>query len=88
MGLVADGNNLGLGIGDAAGVKLLTADAVDNMSFWISNSWLRHRADDVDLVIFPWLISSIDINNVVSVVQPEHRVGSVPVNVVDLAGGH
>jgi len=83
--LVADGHNLGFGIGDPAGVELLFADTVDNMRLWVSDSCFGERANDVHLVIFPGLVAGVDVHNVVRVVQPEHGIGPVPVNVVNFA---
>ena len=84
MWLVADGNNRWLRIGDAAGVKLFTADAVDDMPLRVLDARLGDGANDVGLVIFPRFVTNVDINNVVGVVKPEHRVGSIPVDVVNL----
>ena len=86
MWLVADGNNRWLRIGDAAGVKLFTADAVDDMTLRVLDARLGDGANDVGLVIFPRFVTNVDINNVVGVVQPEHRVGLIPVDVVKLLG--
>ena len=84
--LVANGNNCRLGIGDSARVKLLTADAVDDVLFRVLDAGFGDWADDVDLVIFPGFIADIDVNNVIGVVDSEHGVGLVPVDVVELFG--
>ena len=83
MGFAANGNNGRLGICNAAGFIFFTADTVDNMSFRVSDSGFGDRANNVDLVIFPGKISSIDIHDVIGVVQAEHGIGSVPVDVVN-----
>ena len=84
--LVANGNNCWLGIGDSARVKLLTADAVDDVFFRVLDAGLGDWADDVDLVILPGFIANIDVDNVIGVVNSEHGVGLVPVDVVKLLG--
>lgn len=54
MWLAANGNDDGLGIGDATRIKLFAADTVDDMPLWLVCAMLRYRTDDVDLVIFAW----------------------------------
>ena len=44
-----------------------------------------YRADDVDLVILPGFVATIDINDVVSVVNPKDWVCCVPVDIVALS---
>ena len=83
VGFAADGNDLRLGIGDATRIKLFTADTVDDMPLGHSNVRLRHRANDVDLVIFARKIASIYVNDVIGVVQPKHGIGLVPMNIVN-----
>ena len=85
VGFAAHGNNLRLGIGDATRIKLFTADTVDDMPLGHSDVRLRHRANDVDLVVFPRKIAGIHINDVIGVVQPKHRIGFVPMNIVNFA---
>jgi len=84
VGLVADGNDGWLRVGDAAGVKLLTADTVDDVLLGVLDAGLGGGADDVGLVVLPWFIASVDVDDVVGVVNPEHGVSLVPVNVVKL----
>ena len=86
MRLVADGHDGRLGVGDAARVKLLPADTVDDVLLRVLDARLGDGADDVGLVVLPRLVADIDINDVIGVVQPEHRVGLVPVDVVQLLG--
>ena len=86
VGRVTDGHDLGLGVGDATRVKLLAADAVDNVGLRELGARLGHRADDVDLVVLPGQVAGVDVHNVVGVVQPEHGVVLVPVDVVQLLG--
>jgi len=45
------------------------------------------RTDDVDLVVFPRLVAPVDVDDVVSVIDPEDGVGRVPVDKVRLANG-
>ncbi len=45
------------------------------------------RTHNVDLVILPGLVALVDVDDVVSVVDAEDGVGSVPVDVVALSGG-
>ena len=86
MRLVANSNNGRLGVGDAAGVKLLTAHTVDDVLLGVLDAGLGGGADDVGLVVFPWFVAGVDIDDVVGVVNAEHGVGLVPVNVVKLLG--
>ncbi len=86
MRLVADGNNCWLRIGDTARVKLFAADTVDDVLLRVLDARLGDGADDVGLVVFPGFIADVDINNVIGVVEPKHRVGFIPVNVMKLLG--
>ena len=92
MGLVANGNNSRIGIGDPAGVVLLLADAVDDIRFDIVRMGSRpiDGANNVDLIVLPRLVTAIDVNNVIGIVDPKDWVCSVPVNVVALpqSSGH
>lgn len=90
MGFAANGHHRWFGISDAARFVFFAADTVDDMPFGVSNGGsAADRANDVDLVVFPGKIASIDIHNVIGIVQAEHGVGSVPVDVVNfLALGH
>ena len=86
MGLVANGNNSRIGIGDPAGVVLLLADAVDDIRFDIVRMGSRpiDGANNVDLIVLPRLVTAVDVNNVIGIVDPKDWVCSVPVNVVAL----
>ena len=89
MGFAANGHHRRLGISDAARFVFFAADTIDDMPFGVSIGSTANRANDVDLVVFPGKIASIDIHNVIGIVQAEHGVGSVPVDVVNfLALGH
>ena len=84
MGFAANGHHRWFGISDAARFVFFAADTVDDMPFGVSNGGsTADRANDVDLVVFPGKIASIDIHNVIGIVQAEHGVGSVPVDVVN-----
>ena len=89
MGFAANSHHRRLGISDAARFVFFAADTIDDMPFGVSIGSAADRANDVDLVVFPGKIASIDIHNVIGIVQAEHGVGSVPVDVVNfLALGH
>ena len=83
MGLAANSHNFRFRIGDPARIILFPTDTVDNMPFWVASARLGHGANQVDLVIFPGLVANVDIDHVISVVKPEERIGSIPVNVVN-----
>ena len=85
---VTDGHDSGLGVGDPAGLVLFLADTVDDMLLWVAGARLGDRADQVDLVIFPGQVAFVDVHNVVCVVNAEHGVVPVPVDVVDVLGLH
>ena len=84
MWLIADGNNLWFRIGYSARIEFFTAYAIDDMLFGISGSWFGYWADDIGLVVFPWKITFIDINNVVGVVKSKHWIISIPMNIMQL----
>ena len=84
MGFAANGHHRWFGISDAARFVFFAADTVDDMPFGVSNGGsAADRANNVDLVVFPGKIASIDIHNMIGIVQAEHGVGSVPVDVVN-----
>ena len=87
MGFAANSHHRWLGISDAARFVFFAADTIDDMPFGVSIGSTANRANDVDLVVFPGKIAGIDINDVIGIVQAEHGVVSVPVDVVDLLGG-
>ncbi len=88
--LGALGNDAGVGVGDAAGVKLLLVHAVYDVGLngLGPGTPLIERADDVDLVILPRLVALIHINDVIRVVYSEDGIARVPVHVVVLAHRH
>ena len=83
MGFAANGHHRWLGISDAARFVFFAADTVDDMPFRVSVASSADRANDVDLVVFPGKVSSIDIHDMIGIVQAEHGIGSVPMDVVD-----
>ena len=46
----------------------------------------RHRADDVQLVVLKGQVAWVHVHDVVGVVDPEYRVGAVPVKAVHSNG--
>ena len=86
MGLTANGHNFRFRIGDPARIILFPTDTVDDMPFWVASARLGHGANQVDLVIFPGLVADVDIHHMIGIVQPEHGVGSVPVDIMNFSG--
>ena len=88
--LVALGDHSRVGVGDPARVELLLADTVDDVPLNVLPSGTSpvQGTDYIDLVILPWLVAVVDIDDVVCVVYAEDRIGSVPVHVVVLPGRH
>ena len=82
MRLIADGNNLWFGISYSARIEFFAAYAIDDMLFWVSSSWFGYWADDICLIVFPWKVALIDINNVVGVVKSKHWIISIPMNIM------
>ena len=80
--LVADGHNLGLGVGHSAALEFLLGHAVHNV-------FLQGvvGADQVQLVILPRQIPVVDIHNVICVVDAEDGICRVPINFVDFCQG-
>ncbi len=87
VGLIADCHDPGLGVGNPAGLILLLGDTVDDVALRrVPGASLGNWADEVDLVVLPGEVATVDVDNVVSVVDPEHGVVPVPVDVVDVLG--
>ena len=74
---LADRHYLRPGAGHPAVVKVLDGDAVDDM---LLQGVLG--ADQVQLVVLPGQVALIHVNDVICVVNPEHRVRAVPVDKV------
>ena len=87
MGLAANSHNFRFRIGDPTRIIFFPTDTVDDMPLWIQSACLRLGTNQVDLVIFPGLVSDVDIDHVIGIVQPEHGIGSVPVDVVNFFCG-
>ncbi len=88
--LVADGRNLGLPTHYAAGLVLLLAHIVDDILLrscggcraLIPGTAAVLGTDEVCLVKLVRQVACVDVDDVVSVVDAEDGVGSVPVDVV------
>ena len=88
MRLVAQCHDLGARLRYPAAVILLLGDTVDDVLLHATYvPRLVHGTDNVDLVILPWVVAPVDVNDVVRPVDPEHGIGGVPVDVVDVGGG-
>lgn len=85
VGFAANSDDSGLGVGDSARFEFLTTDTVDDMPFGVLGIGFGNWTNNVDLIVFPRKITSVDIDDMISIVQPEHGICSVPVNVVDFA---
>ena len=83
-------NDTRVWIDDAAGVVLLLVDAVDDVGLdgLRPRPPLVERADDVDLVVLPGLVSPVHVDDVVGVVYSKDGVARVPVDVVVLPDRH
>ena len=85
MRFAAYRHNFGFGICNAARFKFFPTNTVDNVAFGHFRIGFGHWTNNVCLVIFPRQITGVDINDMISVVQPEHWICTVPVNVVDFS---
>ena len=87
MRLIANCNNSRIGIGDATWLIFIFANTVNYISLYIIavSSWTIHRADDVNLIILPGIVAAIDIDDMVSVVNPKDWICCVPVDIVTLS---
>ena len=69
---------------------LLLCHTVNDVLLLFSRcSWLVHRANKIDLVILPGMVSSIDSNDILVgvMIQFEYWIGAIPVDSVDSGGG-
>ena len=82
----ANGYNFGPRISNATRFIFFTADTVNDMPFGHLDIGFGNWANDIDLIIFPRQVARVDIHNVIGVVQSEHGVGSVPVDVMNFSG--
>jgi len=88
--LIADGYHSRMRLRDATRLVLVFGYAVDHWSLfllWGCMSLSVDRAYDVHLIILPGFIPTIDIDDVIGVVNAKNRVGCVPVDVVALFDG-
>lgn len=72
--LVADGDDARVGAGDPTRVVLFFGHGVDDVALRVGVARPVHRADDVDLVVLPWLVALVDVDDVVCVVDPENWI--------------
>ena len=86
MWFTAHGHNFGFWIGNATRLVFFTADTVNDMPFRHLDIGFGHGANNVDLVIFPWQVAGIDIYDVIGVIKSKHRVGPIPMNVMNFSG--
>ena len=73
VGLVADGDDARIGIGDAASVVLLLGHVVDDVLFGVVlvRAGRVHGTDDVHLVVLERNVVLVDVDNVVRIVYPK-----------------
>lgn len=73
VGLVADGDDARIGIGDATRIVLFFGHVVDDVLFGVLLVRARrvHGTNDVDLVVFERNVVLVDVDDVVRVVYPE-----------------
>ena len=83
MGFAANGNNPWLRVCDTTRLIFFTADTVNDMPLRHLDIGFRHWANDVDLVVFPRQVAGIDVNDVISVIESEHGVCPVPMDVMN-----
>ena len=69
---------------DSTRVVLLFGDTVDDVLLNVRMSMLVERADDIDLIVLPWLVALVDVNDVVIVVNMKDRICGVPVDIMTL----
>jgi len=84
VGFVTHGNDSRVRRRDLTVLKLLSADIVDDVFFDVScpRAFAVERADDVGLVVLPGQVSGVHVDDIVCIVDPEHGVCRVPINVV------
>lgn len=84
--LVTHGDDARRRVSDPARVVLLLAHIIYNifLSLLIAGVLIIDWTDDIDLIILKGDIAFVDIYDVVCVVYPEYRVGSIPVYVMHL----
>lgn len=85
VGPIALGNDPGVRICDMAIVVLFPAHIVDYVSFYVSlpHPFMIPGANNVGLIVLCWKVAlSIDIDNVVGIVDAKYGVRCVPVDVV------
>ena len=85
-GLIANGYDSRMRLYDTTIFILFFGHVVNDilLDIGFSGAFAIPWAYDVSLVIFPCQVVNIDVNDVVSVVDPEHGVCRVPVDVVHL----
>ncbi len=73
-------------LSDSARLELFFGDQVDDVPLLpgFIQVGLVDGANDVDLIIFRWMIAGVHVNDVVSLIDSEDRVRGVPVDVVNL----
>jgi len=87
VGLVADGDHPRVRLADPTAVVLLLAHVVDDVPLSLlppsrTPAMPCHWADDVQLVVLEGQVARVHVHDVVRVVDPEDRVGAVPVEAV------
>ena len=86
MWFAAHSYNFGPGISNATRFIFFTADTVNDMPFGHLDIGFGNGANDIDLIVFPGQVARVDIHDVICVIQSEHGVGSVPVDVMNFSG--
>lgn len=84
MRAVADGYDTRLRLCNTAVFVLFFGDVVNDISFDVGSPRAAavSRTYDVGLIVLPGQVVNVDVNDVVSVVNPEHWICRVPVDVV------
>ena len=86
MRFAAHGYNFGPGISNTTRFIFFAADTVNDVPFGHLDVGFGNGANDIDLIVFPGQVARVDIHDVIGVVQSEHGVGSVPVDIMNFSG--
>ena len=73
----------GHGVVYATAIKFLFVYVINDILFLFQfevtwRIWLIEWAHDVDLIMFPWSISFVDIKHIIGIINAENGIGCIP----------